>query len=79
MPSYESILLSQNYHEARMPRTTPHASSRAGGMWCVWFAALVGWMAGMVSKPQVTEQVRLSLGLLARGLPVAAPVAEDRA
>ena len=32
----------------------------------IWFAALVGWMAGMADKAQVVEQVRMTLGLLVR-------------
>ena len=35
----------------------------------IWFAALVGWMAGMVDKAQVVEQVRMTLGLLMRDPP----------
>jgi TetR/AcrR family transcriptional regulator, cholesterol catabolism regulator len=33
-----------------------------------WFAALVGWSAGIVSPPDVIEQVRLAATLLSRGL-----------
>jgi AcrR family transcriptional regulator len=34
----------------------------------VWFAALVGWMGGLISKPMVLDQMRITLTLLLRGL-----------
>jgi AcrR family transcriptional regulator len=34
----------------------------------VWFAALVGWMGGLITKPLVIEQLRITLVLLLHGL-----------
>lgn len=34
----------------------------------VWFAALVGWMGGLFPKTMVTDQVRIALELLLRGV-----------
>jgi AcrR family transcriptional regulator len=34
----------------------------------VWFAALVGWMGGLISRPMVLDQMRITLTLLLRGL-----------
>jgi AcrR family transcriptional regulator len=34
----------------------------------IWFSALVGWMGGLITKPMVLEQLRMTLTLLLRGL-----------
>jgi AcrR family transcriptional regulator len=34
----------------------------------IWFSALVGWMGGLITKPMVVEQLRMTLTLLLRGL-----------
>ncbi len=33
-----------------------------------WFAALVGWMGGLISKPMVIDQLRITLTVVLRGL-----------
>lgn len=33
----------------------------------IWFAALVGWMGGLVPRPMITEQLRMALTLMVRG------------
>jgi AcrR family transcriptional regulator len=33
----------------------------------IWFSALVGWMGGLITKPMVVEQLRMTLQLLLRG------------
>jgi AcrR family transcriptional regulator len=33
-----------------------------------WFAALVGWMGGLINRPMVVEQLRITLSLVLRGL-----------
>lgn len=33
-----------------------------------WFAALVGWMGGLISRPMVIDQLRITLSLVLRGL-----------
>jgi AcrR family transcriptional regulator len=53
----------------------PDAHAAAFILQQIWFAALVGWMAGMVTKQQVTEQVRITLELLVRGVGREAPAA----
>ncbi|HZS37637.1 MAG TPA: TetR/AcrR family transcriptional regulator [Polyangia bacterium] len=34
----------------------------------IWFAALVGWMGGLITKAMVIDQLRITLVLLLRGL-----------
>jgi AcrR family transcriptional regulator len=34
----------------------------------VWFAALVGWMGGLINKPMVLEQIHITLTIVLRGL-----------
>jgi hypothetical protein len=34
----------------------------------VWFASLVGWMGGLITKSLVSEQLRVTLTLLLRGI-----------
>ncbi len=34
----------------------------------IWFAALVGWMGGLITRPMVLDQLRITLTLLLRGL-----------
>jgi AcrR family transcriptional regulator len=33
-----------------------------------WFAALVGWMGGLINKPMVLDQLRITLSLVLKGL-----------
>jgi len=33
-----------------------------------WFAALVGWMGGLINRPMVIEQLRITLSIVMRGL-----------
>jgi AcrR family transcriptional regulator len=33
-----------------------------------WFAALVGWMGGLINRPMVIEQLRITLSIVLRGL-----------
>lgn len=33
-----------------------------------WFAALVGWMGGLINKPMVIDQLRITLSVVLRGL-----------
>jgi TetR/AcrR family transcriptional regulator, cholesterol catabolism regulator len=34
----------------------------------IWFSALVGWMGGLITKPMVLEQLRMTLTIVLRGL-----------
>jgi AcrR family transcriptional regulator len=34
----------------------------------VWFASLVGWMGGLITKPMVLDQLRVTLQVLLRGV-----------
>jgi AcrR family transcriptional regulator len=34
----------------------------------IWFSALVGWMGGLITKPMVLDQLRITLTLVLRGL-----------
>lgn len=38
-----------------------------------WFAALVGWMGGLISRPMVIDQLRITLSLVLRGLQMEGP------
>ncbi len=33
-----------------------------------WFAALVGWMGGLINRAMVIDQLRLTLAVVLRGL-----------
>src|SRR3954469_25055541 len=33
-----------------------------------WFAGLVGWMGGLITRPMVIDQLRISLSIVLRGL-----------
>jgi AcrR family transcriptional regulator len=34
----------------------------------IWFSSLVGWMGGLISKPMVNEQLRITFTLIQRGM-----------
>jgi AcrR family transcriptional regulator len=34
----------------------------------IWFSALVGWMGGLITKPMVLDQLRITLSLVLRGV-----------
>jgi AcrR family transcriptional regulator len=38
-----------------------------------WFAALVGWMGGLINKSMVVEQLRITLTLILRGIEKSPP------
>ncbi len=41
-----------------------------------WFAALVGWMGGLINRPMVIDQLRITLSLVLRGIAITEKVEE---
>ena len=51
-----------------VPESTNQELMVAFIMQQIWFSALVGWMGGLITKPMVLDQLRITLALVLRGV-----------
>jgi TetR/AcrR family transcriptional regulator, cholesterol catabolism regulator len=51
-----------------VPESTNQELMVAFIMQQIWFSALVGWMGGLITKPMVLDQLRITLSLVLRGV-----------